>query len=100
MIRKSVYPYEYMNSWTKFEETSLPSKDAFYSRLNIKRISDEDYEHAKQVWDIIDEKNLGYYHDIYPKTDVSLLADVFETFRDTCLSHYRIDPATFILHLD
>ena len=87
MIRKYVYPYEYMDGWKKFEETSLPSKDAFYGKLNVKGISDEDHEPAKQVWNIMEEKTLGCYHDIYLRTDVLLLADVFETFKDTCLNH-------------
>ena len=95
MRGKGVYPYEYINSWKKFEETSLPSKDAFYSRLNMKGISDQDYKHTKQVWDIMELKTLGCYHDIYLETDALLLADVFETFRGTCLSHYRLDPAHF-----
>ena len=56
MILKGVYPYEYMDGWKKFEETSLPPKDAFYSRLNMKGISDQDHEHAQQVWDTIDRK--------------------------------------------
>ena len=54
MRRKGVYPYGYMDGWKKFEETSLPPKDAFYSRLNMKDISDQDYEHAQQVWNIMD----------------------------------------------
>ena len=65
MIRKGVYPNEYMDGWEKFEETSLPSKDAFYSRLNMKDISDQDYEHAQQVWNIMQKKTLGCYHDTY-----------------------------------
>ena len=85
MIRKGVYPYEYMDGWEKFEETTLPAKDAFYSRLNMKGISDQDYEHAQQVWNTMEKKTLGCYHDTYLKTDVSLLMDVFETFRNTCL---------------
>ena len=96
---KGVYPYEYMNGWKKFEETSLPPKDAFYSRLNMKGISDYDYEHAQQVWNrIIPEHEnitLGGYHDVYLATDVLLLADVFETFRNTCLKHYKLDPTHF-----
>ena len=95
MIRKGVYSYEYMDGWKKLEETSLPSKDAFYSKLNMKGISDEDHEHAKQVWNIMEEKTLSCYHDAYLRTDVLLLADVFETFRDKCLSHYKLDPAHF-----
>ena len=95
MIRKGVYPYEYMDGWEKFEETSLPPKDAFYSRLSMKGISDRDYEHAQQVWNTMEEKTLGCYHDTYLKTDVLLLADVFETFRNTCLKNYKLDPAHF-----
>ena len=95
MRRKGVYPYEYMDGRKKFEETSLPSKNAFYSKLDMKGISDEDHEHAKQVWNIMEEKTLGCYHNTYLRTDVLLLADVFENFRDTCLSHYKLDPAHF-----
>ena len=95
MRRKGVYPYDYMDGWEKFEQTSLPPKDAFYSRFNMKGSSDQDYEHAQQVWNIIEKKTLGCYHDAYLKTDVLLLADVFETFRNTCLGHYRLDPAHF-----
>ena len=58
MIRKGVYPYEYMDGWEKSEETSLPAKDVFYSRLSIKGISDRDYEHAQQVWNTMEKKTL------------------------------------------
>ena len=95
MIRKGVYPYEYIDSWKRFEEISLPQKDAFCSRLNIKGISDQDYEHAQQVWNTMEKKTLGCYHDTYLKTDVLLLTDVFETFRNTCLKNYKLDPAHF-----
>ena len=56
MIRKGVYPYEYMDGLKKFEETSLPPKDAFYSWLNMKGISDHEYEHAQQVWNTMEKK--------------------------------------------
>ena len=99
MRSKGVYPDEYMDSWKKFEETSLLPKDAFYSRLNLKGISDQGHEHAQQVWNRITSghKNitLGDYHDSYLKTDVFLLADVLETFRNTCLKQYKLDPAHF-----
>ena len=88
MIRKGVYPYEYMDGWEKFEEAGLPPKDAFYSGLNMKGISDQDYEHAQQVWNTMEKKTLGCYHDTYLKTDILLSADMFETFRDTCLKNY------------
>ena len=86
--RKSVYPYEYMDGWKKFEEISLPPKDAFYSRFYMKGISDQDYENAQQVWNTLEKKTLGCYHDTYLKTDILLSADMFETFRDTCLKNY------------
>ena len=88
MIRKGVYPYEYMNGWERFEETSLSPKDAFYSKLNMKGISDQDFEYAQQVWNTMEKKTLGCYHDTYLKTDILLSADMFETFRDTCLKNY------------
>ena len=84
-----------MDGWKKFEETSLPLKDAFYSRLGMKGISDCDYEHAQQVWNTMEEKTLGCYHDTYLQTDVLLLTDVFETFQNTCLKNYKLDPAHF-----
>ena len=95
MIRKGVYPYEYMNGWKKFEETSLPPKDAFHSRLNMKGVSDQDHEHAQQVWITMDKKTLGCYHDTYLKTDVLLLADILEAFRNTCLKNYELEPEHF-----
>ena len=99
MRRKGVYPYEYMDSWKRFEETALPPKAQFYSRLNMENISNKDYEHAQQVWNTMTPKGeratMGDYHDVYLVTDVLLLADVFETFRDTCMQHYKLDPAHF-----
>ena len=89
MTRKGVYPCEYIDGWKKFEETSLPPKDAFYCRLNMKDISDHDYGHAQQVWNTMEKKALGCYHNTYLKTDVLVLADVFEAFRDTCLKEWQ-----------
>ena len=93
--RKGVYPYEYMDSVERFEEKKLPPKEAFYSSLNDNHISDEDYEHAKKVWDAFEMKTLEDYHQLYNKTDVLLLADVFENFRDICLTNYDLDPAHY-----
>ena len=88
LLRKGVYPYEYIDSWDKFEETELPSKDKFYSNLNMEGISDEDYDHAKNIWNIFNMKNLGDYHDLYVQSDTLLLSDVFEEFRRTCIKEY------------
>ena len=85
--RKGVYPYEYMDSLERFKENKLPPKEAFYSRLTGEGISNEDYEHAKNVWDVFGMKNLQDYHDLYNETDVLLLADVFENFRNILIQH-------------
>ena len=77
LLRKGVYPYEYMDSWERFDETSLPDKDAFHSSLNIEDITDADHRHAKRSFKEFDNKNLGDYHDLYVKSDTLLLADVF-----------------------
>ena len=93
--RKGVYPYEYMDSLERFKENKLPSKEAFYSRLAGEGISDEDYEHAKKVWKVFGMKTLQDYHDLYNVTDVLLLADVFENFRNVCMENYKLDPAHY-----
>ena len=93
--RKGVYPYEYMDSMERFEENKLPPKEAFYSRLTGEGISNEDYKHAKKVWDVFEMKTLQDYHNLYNETDVFLLADVFENFRNICLKNYELDPAHY-----
>ena len=85
-----------MDSWSKFNVTLLPSKDRFYSRLNLEHISDEDYAHAHEVWNIFNIRNLGEYHDFYVKLDTALLADVFESFSNKCLDIYKLDPVYFL----
>ena len=95
ILRKGVYPYEYMDSFEKFNEASLPPKETFYSKLADSHISDEDYEHAKKVWKAYECETLGDYHNLYLATDTLLLADVFENFRKTCLKHYGLDPVHY-----
>ena len=93
--RKGVYPYEYMDSLERFKENKLPSKESFYSRLTGEDISNEDYEHALNVWDVFELNTLQDYHDLYNETDVLLLADVFENFRNICMENYKLDPAHY-----
>ena len=95
LTRKGVYPYDYVSSLDKLSETQLPPKEEFYSKLNDEVISDEDYQHAIRVWNTFGCKTIRDYHDLYLKSDVLLLADVFENFRKTCLHHYKLDPAHY-----
>ena len=90
MTRKGVYPYDFMDSFEKFNE-KLPRKEEFYSLLDDEAISDEDYKHAQNVWETFGLKNMGEYHNLYLENDALLLADVFENFRKTCLQYYKLD---------
>ena len=86
-----------MDNWEKFNETSLPEKENFYSHLNMEDIiTDADYAHAKNFCKDFEIKNLGEYHVMYVQGDTSLLADVFENFRNMCLEIYELDPAKFL----
>ena len=95
LTRKGIYPYEYVSSWDRFEETQLPPIEAFYSKLNMSSISSDDYQHAQKVLKDFRIHNLGDYHDQYLRSDLVLLANVYEAFRETCLEHYKLDPAHF-----
>ena len=85
LLRKGVYPYEYMDEWNKFDEKESPSKQSFYSNLTMEDISDTDYAHANNVFKKFDIKNLGKYHEY-----------VFENFRNACMKNYELDPAHFV----
>ena len=96
LLRKGVYPYEYMDDWYRFNEEKLPNKSDFYGSLNMEDISEIDYRHAEKVFNKLNTKNLGEYHDPYVQSDTILLADVFESFRNLCLNTYELDPAYFL----
>ena len=96
LLRKGVYPYEYMDNWERFNDTSLPSKEDFYSNLNMDNIDDIDYRHGNNVFKISKLENLGDYHDLYVQRDTLLSADVFENFRDMYIKVYELDPAHFV----
>ena len=95
MKQKGIYPYDYMDSFNKFNETKLPIQQHFYSILNNEHISDEQYNHAQNVWDTFNLNTIGDYHDLYLKSDILLLSDVFENFRKTCLQYYKLDPCHY-----
>ena len=95
-LRKGVYPYNYMDSPGRLLETQLPPKSAFYSKLNNKDITDEDYNHAQKIWKEFEMKTMKDYHNLYLELDVLLLADVFENFRGVCLDNYKLDPAWYL----
>ena len=96
LLRKSVYPYEYMDNWEKFDETSLPYKESFYSSLNMENIDDIYYRHGNNVFKRFKLKTLGEYRDLCIQSDTLLLADVFENFRNMRIEVYELDPAHFL----
>ena len=93
LLRKGVYPYEYMDNWERFGETSLTNKESFHSSLNMENIDDIDYRHGNNVFKKFKLKNLGEYHDLYVQSDTLLLADVLENFRNMCSKVHELDPA-------
>lgn len=95
MRQNRVYPCDFMDSFAKFDTQELPPKGAFYSILTDDGISDEQYQHALKVWDTFKMKTMGEYHELYLKSDILSLADVFENFRKTCLQYRRLDPAHY-----
>ena len=82
LLGKGIYPYEYIDSWKRFDESPLSDKETFYSSLNMEGLTSVDYRHAKRVYKEFKLKNLGDYHDLYVQSDTLLLADVFKNFRN------------------
>ena len=86
-----------MDRWGKFNEETLPDKESFYRNFNLESITDEDYVHAKKVWEVFKIKSLAEYHDLYVQSNTLLVVDVFENFRDSCIDTYELDPAHFFI---
>ena len=95
LLRIGVYPYEYMDSWNRFSEISLPDKKDFYSCLSMANITDIDYRHVTRLFKEFEMNNLGDYHDLYAQSYTLLLADIFENFRNMFLKTFELDPAYF-----
>ena len=92
MLRKGIYPYDYMTSMDKFDETQLPPQSAFYNRLTDEPLSDEDYELAQRIWTEFGCRTLRDYHDLYLKSDIFLATDIVENFRDKSHELYGLEP--------
>jgi hypothetical protein len=95
LLRKGIYPYEWVDDFNKFNELELPDKSQFYSSLKLEGITDQDYEHALRVWRTFNCQNFGMYHDLYLLLDTCLLCDVFEKFRQVCFNNYGLEAAAF-----
>ena len=93
--QKGFYPYEYMDSIEKLKDTKPPPQQAFYSKLSGHGINNYCYNHVLNVWKTFKMKTLKEYHEVYNITDVLLLADIFENFRDICLKNYGLDPVYY-----
>ena len=89
-----------MNSWERFDEISLPSKEKSYSFLNIEAITDINYKHAKRIFKEFKINNFGHYRNLYVKSDTLLLADIYQNFINMCLQIYELDPAYFYHYPD
>ena len=96
LLQKGFYPYEYMDDWKKFNETSLPEKEDFYSHLNMEEISDADHTHTKRFYKDYHIKKLEKYHDLYAQSDTLLLFDEFDNFRNMYLKIVELNPSRFL----
>jgi hypothetical protein len=95
MIRKGVYPYDYIDSFDRLLEDRLPSIESFYSKFDDKNINIKDYETAQKVWKLFECKTLLEYHNLYLTSDVLLLTDIFENFKDVCYKIYGLDASYY-----
>ena len=94
--QKGFFPYEYLDNLEKLKDTEPPPQDAFYSKLSEKGINESCYNHVKNVWKSFKNiKTLKDYLELYNISDVLLLADVFENFRNLCLKNYGLDPVYY-----
>ena len=96
LSRNGVCPYEHMDSWDKFSLPVPLRKECYYAELNHFNINDADIEHVKNICITFNINNLAEYHDLYVQSDTTLLADVFESFRNKCLAVDNLDPTYYL----
>ena len=96
VTRKGVFPYSYMDSFERFEETQLPSIECFYNDLSDMSITESEYQHAQAVWKAFDMSSMKQYHDTYLATDTLILADIMTEFSKVCMRDYGLDPKHYI----
>ena len=99
LLRRGVFSNSYWDSPKQFYEKKLPAQEVFYNRLTEEHVTDEEYQHAVNVWNLFEVKTLSEYHDLYLKTEVLLLCDIFENVRKVCLNNYQLDPAHYFSSL-
>ena len=97
LLIKGFYPYEHVDSWERFDETSFPDKKSFYSELYLEDITRKDYTHAQKVFKEFKIKNLSDHHDLYVHNDTSFFHYLFENFRNKCIEIYEFDNPAHIL---
>lgn len=95
MQKKGVYPYDFMDSFRKFDHPTLPTREDFYSLLINEGICEEQYQHAQNVWNKFGLKSIGEYHDLHLRSVILLLANVFEVFRQISLQNQKLDPCHY-----
>lgn len=93
--QKGVFPYQYVDDFLKLNQNKLPEKEHFFNNLSDEHITNEEYERAKNVWKLFNCDSIGDYSDIYLKSDVLLLADIFQNFRNKCINTYKLDPSHY-----
>ena len=95
MIQKGVYPYDYIDNFNRLFENYLPDINSFYSKLNKSKCDINDYKHAQNVFNKFQCKNILDYHNIYLKSDVLLLSDIWDNFRNVCFKNYGLDTCYY-----
>ena len=93
LLKKGAYPYEYFDSWDRFDENAFPSIEKYYNNMRMESISVNDHNHTLKLWTLFELKTLEDYHDLYIQADTAQLSDVLNNFISLFLAKYKLDPA-------